>query len=109
MPRKKLAQKIVDFYMKTVKGRLYIWLPQDPGEWESLVINDIPTLKLSYSDKKVGCKFGTWFASFEEEWQYYTVKLPLVYEGGRWVFGENDYWYGFTFTYTTAVTPNDGA
>ena len=105
---KKLAQGIVDFYMKTIKGRLYLWLPEDPCEWEALVINDIPTIGITYNEKKVKCKFGTWFVGFEEEMNYYTVKLPMVYEGGRWVFGDDGYWYGFTFPYTTVITPNDG-
>ena len=105
---KKLAKGIVNFYLKTIKGKLYIWMPQDPGEWESLVINDVPTLKISYGDKKVNCKFGTWWVGFEEEMQYVPVKLSMVYQNGRWVFAEDNYWYGFTFPYTTVITPNDG-
>lgn len=105
---KKAAKSLAKFFLKTIDGKLYLWLPQDRG-FGTLVINDTPTLKISYSDKKIVCKIGT-YVSVDPElpFEYWPIKLPMVYEKGRWVFADDDFWYGFNYAYDTFVTPNDG-
>lgn len=106
------AKNIANFFLKVINNRLYIWLPQDPGIIGTLVINDVPTLKITYGDKRVVCKYGTWYVPLfgveeSDPLEYLTLKLAMQYEGGRWVF-EDDGWYNFCFPYTTRITPNDG-
>ncbi len=106
------AKSIVNFFLKVIKGKLYIWLPEDPSPVGTLVINDIPTLKIKYGDTRIVCKFGTWYiplygAEESDPWEYLPVKCAMDYENGRWVF-EDDGWYNFDFSYISAVTPNDG-
>lgn len=106
--QKKTAKALIELHdVKKINGKLYMWVPQDPGAYGALVINDIPLIKISYSDKKVNCKFGTYF-DYGDDYEYQTVKLSLVYEKGRWVFADNSYWYGFSYPYESMITPNDG-
>ena len=106
---KQTAKEVVSFFLKTINGRLYIWKAQDPGMSETLIINDITARKLSYSsDKKVSCKFGTWFSGPDGDNHYYSIKLKLLYQNGSWVFAEDSYWYSLSYPYTTEITPNDG-
>ena len=109
---KKAAKAMAKFYLKTINGELYIWLPQDPGFMGPLVINDVSVKKISYRDKQAVCKFNTWIVpaySDEEdpELEYIPWKVALDYENGTWLF-EDDGWYNFMFDYTTVLTPNDG-
>lgn len=106
------AKRIAAFFLKTIRGKLYIWLPQDPGSVGTLVINDVSVRKIVYSDKRVVCKFGLWIvplfgAEENTPLEYAPQKLTMGYENGRWLF-EDDGWYNFDFSYTSLITPNDG-
>ena len=108
--QKKTAKELIKLHdVKMINGKLYMWVPQDPSVYGVLIINDIPLLKISYSDKKVNCKFGTYY-DYEEgyDYEYKTIKLSLVYEKGRWVFADDFLWYEFAHPYRSVITPNDG-
>ena len=109
---KAAAKRIANFYLKEIGGKLYIWLPEDPGSIGTLVINDVTTRKISYADKRAICKFGTWFvplfgAEETDPLEYVAVRFTLDYESGNWRF-DDDGWYNFDFSYTSLITPNDG-
>ena len=105
------AKKMVNFFLKVMNKKLYIWLPQDPGVLGALVINDVPTLKIAYSDRRVVCKFGTWFVpaygAEGDPLTYAVQKVAMQYERGHWFFTDEN-WYQFGYPYTTRITPNDG-
>lgn len=108
--QKKAANAIIRYYrLKEIDGKPCIYRPDADGVG-ALAVNDVTARKLKYADKKVACFFDTYEIVGPEDdvVPMPTLRLTLVYESGRWVFTDDDYWHQLNFYYTSMVKPAVG-
>lgn len=97
----KVADEILKEKFYIINNKLYIWFPPMGAE-SGMVLSKTRISKCLYSDKKVSMRIGVSWKDIEayggsEHYDYFNQ--ALVYENGRWVFGQKNYMTDWIYPY----------
>lgn len=96
----KVANAILKEKFLTIDGKLYIWFPPMGAE-SAMVLSRTKVSKLVCSDKKATMRIGAFWEGAKgyggADYDYFNQ--TLVYENGRWVFGQKNYMMDWIYPY----------
>lgn len=96
----KVANAILKEKFLTIDGKLYIWFPPMGAE-SAMVLSKTRVSKLVCSDRKATMRIGAFWEGAKgyggADYDYFNQ--TLVYENGRWVFGQKNYMMDWIYPY----------